>query len=754
MTTPEPCEATPDCVGTIDETGFCDACGLAPQQTASVSRPTSSTTSTASTVSSARSTRTGGVSDPFSLPVFPFPDPSSRIIRDPKVPDRDRVCSRCGAPIGRSYRGQPGLTKGACPQCGMPYSFEPSLREGDLVGGQYRVAGCFARGGLGWVYLAHDTRLDDNLVVLKGLIDVGDASVVVAERQALTILDHPNIVRIFNFVRHPDEETGEERDYIVMEYVDGLPLRQVCAESSPHHMPLGEPLLVEHVIACGLQILAAIDYLHSRMLLYCDMKPDNVIMRSGQHGERVNRVKLIDLGAVRALDDRTSKIIGTDHYQVSRQEIDGQGLTVRSDLYTVGRTLEELFRASVDAAHRDGANTVEIGLESFKLVIARATAPYEHRFVSAVQMADQLRGVHRRVSSLRDGTPRPEPSTIFAQTAALLDAGLGTVPALTRWLRGDRPDDHPASLPAGTPGPAAVATGLPVPFPDPDDQYAEFVADVATAMPRVRLGKLAECRSTEATLAQCRAHLELGETGEAARCLVGVRHDEPEDWRLRWHEGLYALAMRDVDGARKSFEAVHAVLPGEDTPLLALAYCLEMSGKPVEARKFYHAVWQRDHGQASGAFGLARLALADGDRAAALARIGHVPAVSRHADAAGIARVLISSHPVAGAAPAASDLRVAVNELPTLYLDGGDPDGEARTRLTTVVLEAVWWWLRDNGGRLPVDGGAVFGPEPDERTIRRLLEKSYQAMARQARDADAHGVLLDRANAIRPITFL
>jgi serine/threonine-protein kinase PknG len=748
MTTP--CEATPGCAGTLDDTGFCDVCGLAPQPPSpptSITTPTTTSTTT-STTSTTRSTRAGGVSDPFSLPVFSFPDPSSRIIDDPKVPDRDRVCPQCGAPIGRSYKGQPGLTKGACPDCGQSYSFEPSLRKGDLVGGQYRVAGCFARGGLGWVYLANDTRLDDNLVVLKGLIDVGDASVVVAERQALTIIEHPNIVRIFNFVRHPDTETGEDRDYIVMEYVDGLSLRQVCAESTPNHLPLGEPLLAEHVIACGLQILAAFDYLHEKGLLYCDMKPDNVIMRSGQHGGRANRVKLIDLGAVRAIADRTSRVIGTEHYQVSRQEIDTHGLTVRSDLYTVGRTLDELFRVSADARAPDDA--VEIGLESFELAIARATGPYEGRFASANEMADQLRGIHRRISALRDRHPHPEPSTLFAQTAALLDGGLGTVPALRCWVDGARPTDRPAALPIGAPAPAVVATSLPVPYPDPEDRYADVVTDIETAQPRVRLGKLAECQSVEAALARCRANLELGDVDEADRDLSDV----PDDWRARWHKGMCALARNHVGAARDLFRAVRRVLPGEDAPLLALAYCLELTAEPAAARKYYHAVWQRDHGQASGAFGLARLALAEGDRSDALAKLAHVPAVSRHADAAGIAQVLIRTHPVAGRPPSHTDLESAADKLPTLYLDGGDPDGEARTRLTAVVREAVRHWLRDNDGPLPVFGGESFGNRPDERAIRALLEKSYQAMARQARDADTHGVLLDRANNTRPITFL
>ena len=89
-----------------------------------------------------------------------------------------------------------------------------------------------------------------------------------------------------------------------------------------------------------------------------------------------------------------------------------------------------------------------------------------------------------------------------------------------------------------------------------------------------------------------------------------------------------------------------------------------------------------------------------------------------------------------------------------IYLDGGDDRGDSRDRLTAVVREAAFGWIRDNGRLLPAWGGPVFGNLPDEDALRRLLEQSYQALARQARDADTHGVLLDRANAIRPMTFL
>ncbi|MGH3927985.1 MAG: protein kinase domain-containing protein, partial [Pseudonocardiaceae bacterium] len=248
------------------------------------------------------------------LPILEFPDPASRILADPKVSERSRTCGKdgCKAEVGQSYAGQPALSEGYCPTCGHPFSFLPKLRKGDLVAGQYEVVGCLARGGLGWVYLAKDTHLDDNFVALKGLINTNDAqalALAVSERRFLIALDHPNVVRIFNFVTHPDPHSGEHIGYIVMEYVNGDSLADIKAMVVQRPYTPHGPLLVEHVIAYGCEILAAFEYLHGHGLLYCDMKPSNVIKSS-------DRIKIIDLGAVRGIDDREAPVVGTLHYQV------------------------------------------------------------------------------------------------------------------------------------------------------------------------------------------------------------------------------------------------------------------------------------------------------------------------------------------------------------------------------------------------------------------------------------------------------
>src|SRR5262249_4002507 len=156
------CTRTPGCLGTVDQTGFCDGCGSAPLiEPGSPSAPTPSGGGTGPTH---RNMWT--VANLVSLPVLPFSgdDPA---VPNLTVPEQSRLCGSCRHQIGRSHAGQPRLDRGFCPNCGTRFSFVPDLRESDLVGERYEVVRCLARGGLGWVYLAVDTHLDRDEVVLK-----------------------------------------------------------------------------------------------------------------------------------------------------------------------------------------------------------------------------------------------------------------------------------------------------------------------------------------------------------------------------------------------------------------------------------------------------------------------------------------------------------------------------------------------------------------------------------------------------------
>lgn len=98
-----------------------------------------------------------------------------------------------------------------------------------------------------------------------------------AERCFLTRLAHPNIVRIVDFVTHLEPDSGELTGYIVMKYVYGLPLSEARDITAQGGDPMGGPLRVEHFITYGIEALGAFAYPHGQGLVYCDMKPSNVL---------------------------------------------------------------------------------------------------------------------------------------------------------------------------------------------------------------------------------------------------------------------------------------------------------------------------------------------------------------------------------------------------------------------------------------------------------------------------------------------
>ncbi|MEU2713542.1 tetratricopeptide repeat protein [Streptomyces sp. NPDC007205] len=358
------------------------------------------------------------------VPQVPRPDPRAMVLENPEVPERKRFCSRsaCGAPVGRARGDRPGRTEGFCTKCGHPYSFVPKLKAGDVVHGQYEVAGCLAHGGLGWVYLAVDRAVSDRWVVLKGLLDTGDQDAMAAaisERRFLAEIEHANIVRIYNFVEHLDQRTGSLDGYIVMEYVGGKSLKEIAnARRSPDGRR--DPLPVEQACAYGIEALEALGHLHSRNLLYCDFKVDNAIQTEDQ-------LKLIDMGAVRRMDDEESAIYGTVGYQ--GPEVAEVGPSVASDLYTVGRTLAVLTfdfqgytNVYVDSLPDPDTIDVFRRYESFYRLLVRATDPDPaRRFASAQEMAEQLTGVLREVVSLQTGHARPALSTLFGPEVKVMD---------------------------------------------------------------------------------------------------------------------------------------------------------------------------------------------------------------------------------------------------------------------------------------------------------------------------------------------
>lgn len=729
------------------------------------------------------------------VPQVPRPDPRAMVLENPEVPERKRFCSRsdCGAPVGRSRGERPGRVEGFCTKCGHPYSFVPKLKTGDIVHGQYEVAGCLAHGGLGWVYLAVDRAVSDRWVVLKGLLDTGDQDAMAAaisERRFLAEIEHSNIVRIYNFVEHLDQRTGSLDGYIVMEYVGGKSLKEIAND---RRTPAGkrDPLPVEQACAYGIEALEALGHLHSRNLLYCDFKVDNAIQTEDQ-------LKLIDMGAVRRMDDEESAIYGTVGYQAP--EVADVGPSVASDLYTVARTLAVLTfdfqgytNVFVDSLPDPDHIEVFRQYESFYRLLVRATDPDPaRRFASAQEMAEQLTGVLREVVSLQTGRARPALSTLFGPETKVTDTELFGAPAgdVSRLgvrvarVRGKKAAVAGAA-PAGTapqgpqplplPPPsaattlvkpldtAAAALALPVPRVDPGDPNAGFLAGLIASAPAELITALhaAPTGSLELRLRELRARLEMGEFAGAVGALDALERDHPDDWRVVWYRGVAALATGDHESAALAFDAIYDAFPGEPAPKLALGLCAEVLGQLDNAAEYYRLVWSTDPSYVSSAFGLARVQLAAGDRSAAVRTLESVPEASIHYTAARVAAVRArlrhrtnETNETTGS-PLLDDLTAAAGQVEAL--DGYGLDAVRREQLSTEVLGCALDWVLSGsqGSAQPAGGGRVLlGSALDERGLRFGLERSYRTLARLAQGGEERIDLVERANRYRPRTWV
>jgi serine/threonine-protein kinase PknG len=722
------------------------------------------------------------------VPPVPAADPATAVLANPQVPENRRFCGNCGQLVGQSRDGRPGMTEGFCPHCRARFSFSPKLAPGDLVAGQYEVLGCLAHGGLGWIYLARDHNVSDRWVVLKGLLNSGDPDAMeaaLAERRFLAEVEHPNIVRIYNFVQHTSRD-GETAGYIVMEYVGGKSLKQIRLEARQR----GTAVPLPHALAYALEILPALGYLHDHGLVYCDFKPDNVIQTEEQ-------LKLIDMGGVRYIDD-DGAIYGTVGYQAP--EIETEGPSPSSDLYTVGRALAVL---TFDFAGFQGQYKFRLPesepllarQESYARLLRRAThSDPARRFQSAGEMSEQLTGVLREVLSAADGEQRPAFSGLFSPELRAIGTDLTPVrpnpgPANGGAANGGAPNGGSAnggsanggsanagSAAAGngprsgsgtliTPPPIAeVIAGLPAPLADGTDPAAGYLATLAGLEPRQQADALlgavggqagippAVAASPETRLALIRALIAAGDVAGATARLAEMSAADPSDWRIAWYAGLCELASSRPERALAAFSAVYDELPGELAPKLAIAFAAEAAGDPATARHYFELVWVIDRSYVSAAFGAARACLDRGDRVAAIAAVAAVPETSSHHAAAQIAavRLLVAG----GDAVSATDLRQADTRLGRLSLDD-----LRRQQLGVEILRAALDWVGSvppaaGRGRAQQASERILGCEPNERALRFGLERGYRALASLVPDPARRIELVDMANSVRPRTWI
>jgi serine/threonine-protein kinase PknG len=686
------------------------------------------------------------------VPPVPYVDPSSAVLADPLVPESRRFCGHCGQRVGQSRDGRPGMTEGFCPNCRTRYSFSPKLVPGELVAGQYEVLGCLAHGGLGWIYLARDHNVSDRWVVLKGLLNTGDADAfeaAVAEGRFLAQVEHPNIVRIYNFVQHASLRDGEIAGYIVMEYVGGKSLKQIRLDARQQ----GGAVPLAHALAYAIEILPAFGYLHDRGLVYCDFKPDNIIQTEEQ-------LKLIDLGGVRYIND-DGPIFGTVGYQAP--EIETEGPSPSSDLYTVGRTLAVL---TFDFVGFQGQNKFQLpdnepllaAQESYTRLLRRATHRHPaRRFQSADEMAEQLTGVLREVLSADDGQPRPSFSGLFSPELRAVGTDLSPAPS-------NGNGNGNGTVAVALPPAADVVAGLPVPLVDGADPAASYLATLGGLEPAEQAQKLlgavtgdaglqpGVAESPETRLALARALIGAGDLSAAKAALGELSSAGAGDWRAAWYTGLCELAGGRPAAAREAFSAVYDELPGELAPKLALAFAAEAAGDLAAARHYFQLVWLIDRSYVSAGFGTARAYLASGDRVSAIAAVAAVPETSSHHAAAQIAavRLLVTG----GTRLSAADLQQADLRLGRLSLGDNDP---RQQQLVVEILRAALDWVSATPAA-PPPGPArsvserILGCEPNERSLRFGLERGYRALATLLPERRVE--LVDMANSVRPRTWI
>ena len=238
---------------------------------------------------------------------------------------------------------------------------------GDRIG-RYKLLRVLGEGGMGMVYLAEQEGEIRRKVALKVIKPGMDSKRVIArfetERQALALLDHPNIAQVY------DAGTTESgRPYFVMEHVKGLPVTEYCDR---HKLSIDERLRLFQ------QVCLAVHHAHQKGIIHRDLKPSNVMV-SAENDQPIP--KIIDFGVAKAisqpLTERTlftedSQLLGTPEYMSPEQaEMVNEDIDTRSDIYSLGVLLYELLAGILPY---DSQTFRQGGIEHIRKVI-RETDP-------------------------------------------------------------------------------------------------------------------------------------------------------------------------------------------------------------------------------------------------------------------------------------------------------------------------------------------------------------------------------------------
>jgi serine/threonine-protein kinase len=201
------------------------------------------------------------------------------------------------------------------------------LQPSDILNQRYRIEGQLGKGGMGAVYLAHDMTLDIKVAVKENLnLNPESERQFRREARLLATLRHPNLPRV------TDHFILEDRQYLVMDYIEGVDLSARVAR---------QPATIDEVIDWGAAIADALYYLHTRQppIIHRDIKPANLKLQAD------GRVVLVDFGIAKVFDQAqtTTGARGLTPGFSPPEQYGGQRTDSRSDQYALAATLYSLI---------------------------------------------------------------------------------------------------------------------------------------------------------------------------------------------------------------------------------------------------------------------------------------------------------------------------------------------------------------------------------------------------------------------------
>src|SRR5215472_5549243 len=239
----------------------------------------------------------------------------------------------------------------------------PSEKPGDRIG-PYKLLQLIGEGGCGVVYMAEQDKPIHRRVALK-IIKLGmDTRQVIArfeaERQALALMDHPNIAKV-----HDAGATATGRPYFVMELVRGVKITDYCDEKK---------LSTQERLDLFVQVCQAVQHAHQKGIIHRDLKPSNILINIV---DGLPVPKVIDFGIAKATNDQRltdqtvftafEQFIGTPAYMSPEQaEISGVDVDTRSDIYSLGVLLYELLTGKTPF---DAKELLQVGLDEMRRTI-------------------------------------------------------------------------------------------------------------------------------------------------------------------------------------------------------------------------------------------------------------------------------------------------------------------------------------------------------------------------------------------------